>query len=161
MAREFNDGTLAGIVEIREEVRVHEGSGGQCFFVAEVLQQRFGWEVGGGVYLARGGEPIGDHHWSVLPDGSILDATADQFCEGHDVRLVRTDDPEFARYRAEWHEDYHPGHPDFPELADVEWSGELDCDWSARLRLERGNGWWLPDPSALREWEPPAEAARP
>lgn len=141
------------IRDTRERIRRAEGRGGQCGFVAEWIWDRYQWPAYSGVYLAPSGEPIGDHVWNVMPDGSILDSTADQFCEGHDVRIISPDDPEQRRYRPEWTDDYNPELGDrYPELAGIIWSGEFDFDVSRRLRAERGHGWWLPDPSRLCEW---------
>jgi hypothetical protein len=42
----------------------------------------------------------------------------------------------------------------YPELTGVAWSGEIHIEIFNRLREERGEGWWLKDPSAYREWHP-------
>lgn len=153
---------VAEIAAIREEVRRAEGAGGQCGFVAEILADRYGWTAVAGMYLAPSLEPIGDHVWNVMADGTIVDATADQFCEGHDVRIVPPDDPAQSRYRSEWTADYNPGRADrYPELAGVAWSGEYDFDVSRRLRAVRGPGWWLGDASDLKEWDPHTGYGRP
>jgi hypothetical protein len=143
----------SSIREMREQIRRSEGRGGQCGFVAEWIATTYLWAAHSGVYLSPSGEPIGDHVWNVLPDGAILDATADQFCEGYDVRIISPADPEHSRFRPEWTADYNPGLANrYPELAGVSWSGEFDFDVARRLREMRGDGWWLPDPSQLREW---------
>ena len=141
---------------IREDCRQYAGCGGQCHAVADILMSKYGWPSEYGVYLAPSMEPVGgDHSWNRLPDGSILDATADQFQEGHDIRMVPPGDPEQARFRPEWSPDYNPGRAaEYPELAGVAWTGEYDVEWSRRLRDERGTGWWMADPTAHREWEP-------
>ncbi|MGY3581955.1 hypothetical protein ACVIGB_001122 [Bradyrhizobium sp. USDA 4341] len=148
---------LLEIRTVRQQFRLAAGCGGQCGDVAEYICSRWGWANVGGVYLAPSLEPIGDHVWNVLPDGSILDATADQFSEGHDVRFLLKDSPDFRRYRPEWTIDYNPDLADaYPELAGVTWSQEYDFDVSRRIRAQRGEGWWLPDPSDYRHWDPVA-----
>ncbi len=146
---------VEAIRSIRRDCREDAGCGGQCHEVASVLMDRFGWESRYGVYLAPSMEPVGgDHSWNILPDGSILDATADQFQEGHDIRVVPLGDAEQARYRPEWSPDYNPSRAaEYPELAGVAWTGEFDFDRSRRLRDERGKGWWMADPSAHRDWD--------
>ena len=147
--------TAAEIRAMRHAVRIAAGRGGQCGEVAEWICRRSGWTNVGGMYLSPSLEPIGDHVWNVLPDGSILDATADQFCEGHDIRLVPAGSPEQQRYRFEWTADFNPDLADrYPELASIPWSGEFDVDASQRLREERGEGWWLSDPARYRDWDP-------
>lgn len=147
--------TATEIRAIRREVRIAAGRGGQCGEVAEWIYGRFGWTKVGGMYLSASLEPIGDHVWNVLPNGSILDATADQFCEGHDIRLVPAGSPEQQRYRFEWTADFNPDLADqYPELTGIPWSGEFDVDASQRLLAERGEGWWLSDPSRYRQWDP-------
>jgi hypothetical protein len=150
----------------RQACRLDAGCGGQCGDVAEFVRRRWGWINIGGVYLAPSLEPIGDH---VLPDGSIFDPTSDQFQEGHDVRLVPPGSPGLHRYRPEWTPDYNPDLAEhYPELAGLAWSREYDIDIARRLRVERGEGWWLPDPSRYRNWDPvsgyeekPAATPRP
>lgn len=91
---------LDDINQIVEDTRMEEGAGGQCAFVAEQLQNKYGWGMNGGYYHHADGRVIGDHVWNVHePSGTIIDATADQFAEGHHVRVVHPDDPEHARYQ--------------------------------------------------------------
>jgi hypothetical protein len=45
--------------------------------MSEEIAIRFGFEENGGCYVTPAGHI--DHLWNMLPDGSILDATADQF----------------------------------------------------------------------------------
>jgi hypothetical protein len=150
---QFTEHIADEIRAVRHEARLDAGCGGQCGDVAEWICRRYGWANIGGVYLSPSLEPIGDHVWNELPDGSILDATADQFCEGHDVRLVPPGSPEHRRYRLEWTADFNPDLAEhYPDLAGTQWSGEFDLDWSRRLRAERGDGWWLSNPSQYREW---------
>lgn len=153
MADRLSAAELSEILDVRRSVRAAEGGGGQCAFVAEELLDRFGWEIEAGVYLASDGSPIGHHVWNRLPEGAILDATADQFCEGYDVRVVEPTDPEFGRFRWEWTDFCHPGHSEYPELAGIAWTGEYDFDRYTRSWQERGSGWWLPDPASFLDWE--------
>jgi len=95
------------------------------------------------VYLSRTLEPIGDHVWNELRDGTIIDPTPLQWHEGHHVRIIPPDDSEHKRYRIEWSKDYNPGMADeYPELKGVPWSGEYDMDMARRLKKERGPQWW-------------------
>ncbi len=117
---------------------------GFCSMVSEILSNNFGWEIMGGFYLSKTLEPIGDHVWNMLSDGTIVDATALQFHEDNDLRIIPPGDPEQKRYRMEWSQDYNPGMSDqYPELKDIEWSGEYDVDKSEKLRKEHGKKWWL------------------
>src|SRR6266403_582398 len=100
---------LAFIRKMREEIRCGEGGGGYCHFVSEIIYNKFGWEQAGGVYCSAEGEPIcSSHRWNILPDGAILDATADQLGED-DIVLIPVDDPRHKRYRLEYDIDYNPG----------------------------------------------------
>lgn len=139
---------------LRQAIREEEGGGGMCHVVTECLQNDFALERMSVTYLDPTGEVIFTGHVvSILEDGSILDPTADQIGEGHDVRLLRPDDPEYGRYRPEFFEDFHPGHPDVePGLLDdwqPFWSGMLDGEREDENRSRLGEGWWLDDKSAL------------
>lgn len=77
------------IVSVVEDVRIGEGYGGQCGFVAEVLAYDFGWTNMGGIYHSPDGKPIGDHVWVCHePTDMLIDPTADQFGEGPEVRFL-------------------------------------------------------------------------
>lgn len=142
------------IHQAREAIRHEVGSGGQCHEVADWVAQEFGWPRHSGSYTDPADDTICDAHvWNVLPDGAILDGTADQFGEGHDVRVVEPDVPDFHRYRDEWYQDFYPGHPDCPEIANRAWSGEFDGERMNRLRQERGDAWWLTERTALDEYQ--------
>lgn len=132
------------ILKMREAIRHDEGAGGQCGFVAEWIHRTFGWEAHSGVYTDPNDDPIIDHVWNVLPDGAVLDATADQIGEGHDIRIVEPSDPDHRRYRWEWTDDFNPD-TDPHEAMGREWNGETDVDRMDRLRAERGQHWWLKD----------------
>lgn len=151
---DITESMIAEWLDLREAIRHEEGRGGQCGFVCEVIAKRCGVHVSG-VYLSVDGEPLGgDHDWVVLRDGTIIDMTADQFGET-DYRIVPPGDPLQTRYREPaWSEFYNPGMVDeFPELKGVKWSGEYDHLLAARLRRERGPGWWLQDRTMLDAYE--------
>lgn len=146
-------GQEEAIVSMREAIRAEEGGGGMCHRVTEALAHDRGWGRLAVSYLATDGEIVTDGHYvNLLADGSILDATADQFGEGHGVRLLRPDDPEYGRYRPEFDEDYNPGTA--PELSAWKpaWNGETDWDAHIRIGGERGYGWWLDDPREMLDY---------
>jgi hypothetical protein len=121
-----------------------------CHLVTEALQAKYGWERLYVSYLTPEGEIIcgGGHVISILPDGSILDPTRDQFGEGYSVSLIHVDSPEMGRYRPEFYDDFHPGHPDaagqLEGWADA-FDGRMDFDVQDALEEERGKCWWLAD----------------
>src|ERR1700740_618790 len=88
------------IRKLRHEIRTDEGGGGMCHFVSECIHNKFGWHAESGTLLDRNGDVImgGGHVWNVLPDGAILDATADQIGEGRDIAIIEPDDPDYHRY---------------------------------------------------------------
>lgn len=71
-----------------------------CSVMSEVMNQWFGWEMDGGCYASdafKEGHHIA-HVWNILPDGRIIDTTADQFREGDTpdgIRVVPGDDPRY------------------------------------------------------------------
>lgn len=138
---------LERIRQIREEVRAAEGGGGMCHFVSEIIYTEFGWSQAGGTVTAPNGDVmIAAHRWNELPDGAILDATADQLGQGQDIRIIEPNDPLHKCYRLEWDVDYNPGMADqYPELKGVEWNGEEDFDHQDRLAQERGRYWYVTD----------------
>lgn len=83
-----------------KELREEEGEG-QCYTMAEVLENRFGWEKTAGFYMepGRGHDGHSDHAWNVLNNGTIVDATHDQF-GSPDVAVIGPSDPEYKRYHA-------------------------------------------------------------
>lgn len=138
------------IESLREDIRRDEGGGGMCHFVTEVLQMRYGWERLCVSYLSTDGDVIcgGGHVINILPDGSVLDPTRDQFGEGHSVSLIPPDSDEIGRYRTEFYEDFHPGHPDAEGTLDGwadAWDGRMDAARQSDLVAERGECWWLDD----------------
>jgi hypothetical protein len=131
---------IAAIRQERHSNRLAEGGHGMCHYVTESLEHQYGWRRESGTYLSADGEIIcGDgHYWNYLPDGSLLDPTADQFGEGYDIRVIAPQDPEFQRYRWAWTPDYHP---DFPTGG---YRGPYDYDVEKQLREQRGDYWWAP-----------------
>ena len=53
---------------------------GGCWLVAPNICERFGWDQEGGCYVLPDGTHAA-HEWNRLPDGRIIDTTADQFGE--------------------------------------------------------------------------------
>lgn len=142
---------------LRETVRADEGGGGMCHVVSEIMEERHGWPRLSVAYLSEMGDVIcAAHVVSLLPDGSVIDWTRDQFGEGHSVSLISADASEIGRYRPEFYEDFHPGHPDDTDGVMAAWldtyAGHTDCDEQDRLSEERGRGWWLEDLTALDEY---------
>jgi hypothetical protein len=86
-----------------------EWNTGGCGVVSEVLDVRYGWERDGGCYAPNPDEGLHiAHYWNILPDGRIIDATADQFHDDHmdpdwceeavttgRVRVTASDDPRY------------------------------------------------------------------
>lgn len=136
---------------LRHLCRIDNGGGGACHVISEFLENKYGWMRFSGAYLSRDGEVIDSGHlWNYLPDGSILDATADQHGEGNDIRVITPNDPDYGRYRPEWSEFYHPGMAEYnaswPHPHSTEgWTGETDWDRSIRLDRERGPNWHVTD----------------
>lgn len=145
--------------KIRHACRAESGGGGYCHEVSEWIMWKYGWDREAGSYLAPNGDvAIAGHYWNVLPDGSILDCTADQTGEGHDMRLIPPTDPDYQRYDEEWYEDWHPDHPDYkPTMRHRSnlrgpFKGETDYDQQDRLSNERGHHWWSTHPDQLTDY---------
>lgn len=144
---------IAEVEALREEIRAENNGGGMCHLVTEALQAKYGWERLYVTYMTESGEIIcgGGHVINVLPDGSVLDPTRDQFGEGFSVSLIENDSEEIGRYRPEFYSDYHPGHPDIRDGELDAWlpyfTGQEDSDIGQELSDTRGRGWWLEDTS--------------
>lgn len=153
---DLSDDLRSEIVALRTMVRESE-PGGMCHIVCELLRQKYGWEPLPVSYLSPDGRIIADHVVCILPCGSLLDGTRDQFGEGHSVSLVRPTDPEIGRYRPEFTEDWHPGHPDDTDGTLDGWidsyPGKPDYEVKGETLLEFGRGWWLEDKSLLAVFE--------
>ena len=144
LSRLWQSSDAAAIRSLRTEVRKEEGGGGMCHVMMEVLWLKNDWEGLSVSYLDPWGRVICCGHCiNILPDGSLLDSTADQFGEGHDVRLLAPGDPEYGRYRPEFDEDFHPGQCE--EAARFYWTGLLDHQAQDRMTQQLGHGWWLED----------------
>jgi hypothetical protein len=114
---------------IRRRVRLESGRpDGRCGKVAEAIAAELGWAYRWGHLRLLDGGICWIHCWNQLPDGTIVDATADQFEERwlSDVVVLSPDDPLHAHYRAA-----PPGHL-FRTLAS--WS-------SLWTRPTAGGGW--------------------
>lgn len=69
--------------------------------MSEVLDTRYGWQQDGGCYEPTPGARHIAHMWNTLPDGRILDATADQFGQPDVDGRVRITDGTDPRYLGE------------------------------------------------------------
>jgi hypothetical protein len=146
--RGWSDDLIASIQSQREEIRVFEKGGGMCHEVAYWLQALHGWEPLSVAYLDEQGRVIcAGHYLSALPDGSLLDATADQFGEGNDVRLLLPTDSDYGRYRPDFDEDINPLNPDCPGFAPFYWDGTSDCMAQDAMEAQLGVAWWLTQPA--------------
>ena len=142
--------TLDALRALRDEVREDLHGGGCCSVVCEELETGRGWRRCGVAYLSEGGEVVCEAHFvSVLADGTIVDATADQFGEGDEIRVVRPGDALYGRYRPEFYQDFHPGISPGAAAWAGDWTGELDMDAAIRLEAERGPAWWVGEPDAI------------
>ena len=90
------------ILQLRTKVRMSltgqwwptKWDGGSCELVSEALMVEFGWPVADGCYVTSKGKHLA-HWWNVIDGRLLLDATADQFEDGDNVRLTTVND---ARY---------------------------------------------------------------
>ncbi len=140
----------------RAELRKQLGGGGRCYHLARFLYAEFGWKCADVTYLDSRGQVIMLHTINILPDGALLDATADQFGEGFDVEIIAQDDVRYRRYRMEWTGRHNPlcdaqCAAVLAELGQV-WSGYPDGHLELRNTQQRGHGWWLVDKTALQEF---------
>jgi hypothetical protein len=139
---------VAWIEKQRESIRDEECGGGMCHEVTALLEEKWKWTRFGVSYLNADGEVIcAGHYINVLPDGTIIDPTADQFGEGCSVRVLRPQDTDYGRYRPEFDSDFNPADASFPQISGwaADWHGEDDLAQQKRLEQERGSGWWLDD----------------
>lgn len=72
---------------------------GACGIVSEEVEVVHGWKRDGGCYVPTATEKHAGkhvaHYWNVLPDGRILDVTADQFDGARAPRIVPADDSRY------------------------------------------------------------------
>lgn len=140
---------IPDIEKLREEIRIEEGGGGMCHVVTECLAAKYGWERLAVSYTDTLGRVICCGHLiSALPDGSLLDPTADQMGEGFSVRVLAPNDPDYGRYRPEFDEDVNPSVAMYADFAPFYWNGQADWAHQDTLREQLGEGWWLADKSA-------------
>lgn len=150
-AAQWDDSLVPAIETMREAIRIEQEGGGMCHLVSEWLWDKYGWERLPVTYLDPHGRVIcAGHLINALPDGSLLDSTADQFGEGHSVRVLRPGDPDYGRYRPEFDEEVNPVH--YGEFQDFWWDGSPDFDNQDKVRAELGYGWWLKDTTALLDY---------
>ena len=103
MTTKINSKIRADLVRKRDTGRLaewgwHPGDLGRipggCGWLSEIIDDDYGWAREGGCYVTPEGHI--DHYWNILPDGSIIDTTADQFGEpGDGIRIARHDDPRY------------------------------------------------------------------
>ncbi len=123
---------VARIKDIVKELRGDCGQLGICLHASRVIEKEFGYPVVKGIY---GGHTL--HSWNVLPDGSILDSTADQFQDGGEpVRVLPKAAPEYREFTdkekafIKRYEEEEGHHPDLFDLSFIdEYEDEtLDSD---------------------------------
>ena len=106
---------LRRIHELRAEVRRRDArpNDGRCGNVSSALEAEFGWQGQHGYLKLLDGTVSWVHCWNRLPDGTIVDATADQF-QGlwlGDVVTVDSSDPLVGNYLhdpREWEIHFRP-----------------------------------------------------
>ena len=87
---------LERVRAIRRQVRLESGRpDGRCGQVAEALQTELGWAYRWGHLQLLDDEICWIHCWNQLPNGTVLDATSDQFEERWlgNVAVLSPDDP--------------------------------------------------------------------
>lgn len=138
---------ISKLKEIRHECRVDNGGGGACHLVSEYIEAEWGLDRIDGTYLDDNGRPITDGHmWNELPDGSILDATADQLGEGGDIDLIHPGEANYSRYYP------YRSSDDENEADAIDAIQSGHYDEATHLRTELGDGWWLKDKSKLNAY---------
>jgi hypothetical protein len=93
---------LERVRAIRRQVRLESGrSDGRCGKVAEAIQTELGWAYRWGHLRLLDDGISWIHCWNQLLDGTVVDATADQFEERWlgDVAVLPPGDPRHANYR--------------------------------------------------------------
>jgi hypothetical protein len=91
------------VLAIRSRVRRDSGRpDGRCGKVAEAIQAELGWAYRWGHLRLLDGGICWIHCWNQLPDGTVVDATADQFEERWlgDVVVLSPGDPLHSHYRS-------------------------------------------------------------
>lgn len=128
------------------------GCWGACFEVACFIEQCYGWRRVDGVYALPDGRPVFLHSWNAMPDGRLLDGTADQFGEGFDIALHAPGTPAFSRYREKYTAAHNPR--EIPWLATRAYIAMPDQNfWDEQeARKVLFPGWWLADTSSYLAW---------
>jgi hypothetical protein len=99
--------TANTIVRVRRIARGAQAEAGRlaaCNQCAAALHEAFGWCEEYGVYdgpeVRKRGRPrlLYEHRWNRLPDGTIVDATANQFGDADAVRILPVGDARQAYY---------------------------------------------------------------
>lgn len=150
----LNDETLAELRSQRHKWRIENRGGGACHLMSDYIQDEYGFKRKSGTYTTISGDVIcaDGHLWNVLPDGSILDTTCDQFGEEQDIQLIKPTDPNHARYREAYLSYCHPGHKDYPDFKDDKWDGKMDDLEEKRLNRKLGKNWWVKSPDAFKKY---------
>ena len=74
------------VKDYRHRMRL-AGCWGACFEVSCFIEQAYCYRRVDGVYQLPCGTPVFKHSWNSASDGTIIDATADQFFHDHDVAI--------------------------------------------------------------------------
>ena len=143
---------ISQIEKWRHMCRIDNQGGGACHLVSEIIEAEWGFEREDGTYCTPDQRDICvGHYWNLLPDGSILDATADQFGEGHSIRLISPGDPEYTRYHPRFPRDFdYDDEEEFNRLVDLD---NQRYEKSQQYTKKHGEGWWLKDKTELNKYQ--------
>jgi hypothetical protein len=141
-----------------ETIRSHRhrlrlaGEWGACYETSCFIEHHFHWRRRDGVYQLHDGTPVILHSWNEADDGTIIDGTADQFFEGHDVAVFGAGDPGRQNYRARYTPTHNPAVTAW--LANCPYIGSTDGEyWNGRDQARMlGPGWWLADNRDYLRW---------
>ncbi|NOT81003.1 MAG: hypothetical protein HOP07_18610 [Bacteriovoracaceae bacterium] len=141
---------IDNIRNYRHEVR-SLGTLGGCYQVSLFIEHFYKLPTREGIYQSSKFEPIVSHRWNVLPDGSILESTGDQFCEGCDIDILNTNHKLFSRYRPQWSTSLNPKIT--PWLSNIQWLEIIDSEWIKQNSDKKvSQGYWLEDNSEYLKW---------
>jgi hypothetical protein len=148
----------AEIRQVRHEARVENGGGGMSHVVGEYLEFKYGWPRPYVTVLSDDGKVIcAPHVVNILPDGSLLDSTRDQFGFADDIAIIRAGSAEMANYRPEFDRDWFPRSRDDEDGHLIEYHptylGKPDDELANRNSDKLGRGWWLRDPTLLDAYD--------
>ena len=148
---------LVEVRDLRDALREEAYGAQQVGEIAAHVEMYWGWPAVRGVYTDGADEAIALHSWNLLPDGAVLDVSADRFGESRDVVVIAPGDPAWSRYRQEWTQDFNPATPGVsPEVAACPWTGTPDMTTILERRAEYGQApWWLEgqDQTAYRAFQ--------